>query len=452
MSRKKAALIGAASLLLLAGLFSATRLHVVSAAGSGLTPQPIHMAGFPTPPNTIDGWVVNNNTDAMRTHAWSLWAGINYQGTGQSWPVWETWYSDTDVAAGPPTLNLALAQRVRPVHQFIRLRQFKHEAVRKGLTAAIDPNEQVVGFNKFNLDYSQFVWQNHYENPTTLGSVNQWPAQTPAGARHIENFPYPAIGLKPVFQVLNGPTHDTGNGKGITVMPYWKGDLTSGPSNSSNPKNPTPGTWNQCVVVKTGSAGPTAGTKCKDGSMPKVIGPGLFYNFVLSAQEAKDISQAQGVQAQQGDYAVLVAMHMTSRENFNWTWQTFWWNYGQTAPYGPPPASVPAPFNNYAMCTAYSMTVNNDPAKPNTLCYNPYLETSPGIPDGIHSDCMSCHHTASFGTNQQAGYPASYSPTSYIEPGFGNDNAQYFNCQTTTDFSWFLGNLAKPPQKGPGCP
>jgi hypothetical protein len=449
MSRKAGAPLAVLLLLFALGIFLSSHMGLAAGfAGSGLAPQPIHMANFPVPPITIDGWVSTTNTSAIRTHAWELWAGINYTAPGQQWPVWETWYSDTDVKEGPPPKNLKLTQRAKPAHQFIRLRQFKHLALKRGLQAAIDPNEQVVGFNKFNLDYSEFVWQNNYENPQSLGNLNQWPAQTPATARHIENFPYRATGLKPVFMVVNGPNHSAG----ITVMPYWKGDLTTGPNNSSNPQNPTPGTWNQCVIVKTGSSQPPSGAKCKDGSTPPVIGVNMFYNFVLSAQEAQAIQQAQNLPAQAGDYAVLVAMHMTTRENANWTWQTFWWNYGQPFPYGPPPKTIPAPFNNYAMCTAYSMTVQNDPTQPNTLCYNPYLETSPGIPDGIHSDCMSCHHTAGFGVNPVANYPASYLPTSYIEVGFANDNNLYFSCQTTTDFSWFLANVAQPPKTAPGCP
>ncbi len=431
------------------GIGSAVLLNSIQVgAAGGLTPQPIHMAGFPTPPNTIDALVSSNNTAGIRKHGWDLWAGATYVAPKQPWPVWETWYTDADVAAGPPSKNAALLTRTQPNHPFHRLRQFHHVGQMKGLAVTIDPNEQVAGFNKFNEDYARFVWQNNYENPTAIGALNQWPAGTTVSSRRIENFTYPAIGLKPVFMLVNGPTHSSG----ITVMPYWKGDLTTGPANSTTPANPTPGTWKQCVVVKTGSAAPPAGTKCKDGTTPPVIAVSLFYNFVLSAAEAAAMNTAQNLGAQKGDYAVLVAMHMTTRENSNWTWQTFWWNYGQPFPYGPPPAAVKAPFNNYAMCNAYSMTIKNDPSQPNILCYNPYLETSPGIPDGIHSDCMSCHHVAGFGINANANYPASYSPSSYIDVDFNGDNTNYFNCQTTTDFSWFLAINAKPPTTAPGCP
>jgi hypothetical protein len=33
-----------------------------------------------------------------------------------------------------------------------------------------------------------------------------------------------------------------------------------------------------------------------------------------------------------GDYAILVAMHITTNEDPKWTWETFWWNYDQPFP------------------------------------------------------------------------------------------------------------------------
>jgi len=151
-------------------------------------------------------------------------------------------------------------------------------------------------------------------------------------------------------------------------------------------------------------------------------------------------------------------MHMTTREDSNWTWQTFWWNYNQPFPYGAPPSSVPAPFNNYAMCTGYSMTVNppNSTQGTNVVCYNPYLETGLSGVNGVQSNCMSCHGVASLGNNpNNPGYPPfKPSTTSYISVTEPQDDITYYDCQTTTDFSWFLagtiaGGTNPPPQ--PTC-
>ena len=70
---------------------------------------------------------------------------------------------------------------------------------------------------------------------------------------------------------------------------------------------------------------------------------------------------------------------------------------------GCPPSRCwrPSRFNNYAMCTAYSMTVNppNSLTGQNVLCDNPYLETGLTAVLGIQSNCMSCHSTAAYGNN-----------------------------------------------------
>jgi len=129
------------------------------------------------------------------------------------------------------------------------------------------------------------------------------------------------------------------------------------------------------VVVNSGSSATPSGLTCPNGGVPAgTIGLDKFFNFALSKEEAKSICSIQPVgncPVQEGDFALLVAMHVSTKEDDNWTWQTFWWNYNQPFPYGAPPADVPAPFNNYAMCTAYSMTaaclVLDDTAVPSRL-------------------------------------------------------------------------------------
>lgn len=440
------------------------------AAAGGLPPQPINMPSFPVPSPTIDGWVNSNDQTSIRSHAWDLWAGItSITPASQGWPVWETWYTDTEVANGPPTLAVNAKFRVlrssgRATHPFVKLRQFDHQKRRNlfatPLAAAIQTGEQVVGFNKFNADYAQFVWTNNYYKPTVLWNIDKaWTQSTPVADRIIKPFPAPAIGLKPVFQVVRGPN----NLNGITVLPYWLGDLTSGPTHSTDPANPTSNTWTQCVVVNTGTGTPPPNLKCQfdNKTAPTgVVGLSQFYNFKLSAAEAVSICKAQPLptpcNVKAGDYAVLVAMHMTTKEDDNWTWQTFWWNYNQSFPYGGPPPSIKAPFNNYAMCTAYSMTVNpvNSPTGTNVLCYNPYLETGLSGVDGIQSNCMSCHGVASYGNNtNNPGYPPVFNdPNAYISVTVPADDTTYYNCQTTTDFSWFLAGLTgNPPANLPAC-
>lgn len=425
----------------------------------GLTPETLPIP--PTPTAVVNGWIAAGNETAIRDHAWALWAAANTPSKSANWPIWETWYTDTEVSKGPPSAGpatLSAARREgRPENIFHVPRQFaRARAVQRKflspLAAVVNQGEQVLGFNKFDPTYAGHIWSNQFQNPNSLWAIqNGWPAGTPVANRHIPPFPATAIGLKPVFEVVRGPN----NNGGITVLNYWLGDLTTGVQNSTNPQAPTSDTWKQCVVVRTGSGPVPAGLTCPNGGNPSgTVTQNDFYGFQLDAAEVQSICQSSSPCAVKvGDYAVLVAMHFTTRENDNWTWQTFWWNYNQPFPYGAPPANIPAPFNHYAMCTAYSMTVNppNDPKGKNTLCYNPYLETSQQ--DGVGSNCMSCHGVASYGNNpNNPGYPPSYQPTAYIAVTVPGDVTTYYGCQTTTDTSWFLATVAgSPTGTQPAC-
>lgn len=457
-------------------------------AAGKLAPQPIQYPGFPVSAATIRSWVATNNTDAMRQHAWDLWKGINaVTPATQGWPVWETWYSGPEIgdqstgtcATSSMTELLSGAARSvgRPRHDFRVPEQFHHNRfARRNLTStgAGAVNVPLLVTVKFDTDYAQFVLQNHYCDASTLWKLQESWGTQPLVNRHTKPFPKTAIGLKPTFEFVNGPNHNNG----ITLVNYWSGDLTTGPANSTNPAFPTPDTWKQCVVVNTGSGQPPPNLHCAitNASSPiapsGVIGVDQFYHFQLTAAEAASACAQMGdtsnCPVQAGDYAILAGMHMSTKEDKRWTWQTFWWNYGSTFPYGAPPADIPAPFNHYAMAEGYSMTVENNPTGPNTLAYNPYLETGLGPSvHGVNSNCMSCHTVASLGNNPNSnsqtpppnspnsgsGYPAYYSGQIYNYP-VTNPTAQinFYDCMTTTDTSWFVQGFAgSGPANQPAC-
>jgi hypothetical protein len=282
----------------------------------------------------------------------------------------------------------------------------------------------------------------------SLATLNSaWAASVPTTNRAINDFPVDALELKPVFGVVAQ--------KGYTPLPLWQG-----PSQATNAKNPTPNTWKTCVAVDPAGTGGTipisqskltkaevatlnaaakqAGLACTVGYYAPV---GALYNFSLSAEEAAAMKSAQGITASAGDYAVLFAMHVNSKEVPFWTWQTFYWQPGPDTPNKFPgskadaPASLPAPFNNYAMCASYSQTIPANSSKM-ALCFNPYLETDPGIPAGITSNCVSCHGLAGVGTGPT--YPANYSKPI----NFFGDTKYFTKNSTRTDFSWAV---ASPP-------
>lgn len=248
--------------------------------------------------------------------------------------------------------------------------------------------------------------------------------------------------------------------------------------------------WKQCVWVdlKELGDGPGTGvdTTCAaDGSSRKpasTYGLGRFIKFQLTPAEAETrnsflttlatLDAARSAKASRstaGDWAILVAMHMTSREIKRWTWATFFWSPTPDAPLAPSskliasarPAQLTGAARNYAHCTADLM---ESPPQPDTggknvgnsvYCYNPWLEAGfgPGdLPDsqsgtyngqsvkndvGMQTNCMSCHAQANFNPNNVANAP-DYTGDRYVDLA-----APAFKGTVQIDFLWSIQGNAQ---------
>jgi hypothetical protein len=271
----------------------------------------------------------------------------------------------------------------------------------------------------------------HYNSQASLQALNAaWPSTASGQDRGINEFPIRAIETKPVFGVVKAG--------GLSVQPLWQG-----PNASTNPTNPTPQTWTTCALIDPDGSGPLRPATAAQIAAAKsqltgyscqtfYYGPvSLFYNFKMTLAEAKQFHAAAG------DYAVLLGMHVNTKEIPFWAWQTFWWQPGPDAPGGVPgtkagqPASLPQPWSNYATCVNYDQTTAPGGSTMD-VCYNPYLETSPSIPAGVTSNCMSCHGTARVLQDiAKETYPDDYrAPIVFFkDPTFNKTS-------THTDFSW----------------
>jgi hypothetical protein len=124
-------------------------------------------------------------------------------------------------------------------------------------------------------------------------------------------------------------------------------------------------------------------------------------------------------------------MHVTTKEQSNWTWQTFWWTPfpGESADSDFRTADVKDEWRNYDMCTAYSElhTTGPDTGQP-IVCFNPYLETNLA-PQGKDSNCMTCHQMAAW-----PNFSTEYMFNGRISP----DDPTLFDCNTKLDFLWSI--------------
>jgi hypothetical protein len=438
----------------------------------GITPVDIPAGyGYPGDRPQIQAWADAWEIDKITQHTWDMWAGMTAD-SGQSFngsklPYWETWCGTEDVFGG------SCGKSARPGRPFRIASQLTHVARLKGLSA--QPDTTVVSFNKFNPSMSQYLQAQH-PGPGTTGPYNYtsvsslialnaaWPASTPTVDRKVEESPYKpsAPGAAGFAGIETKPVIFLVKASGLTPMPLWLG-----PAGSTNKNNPTPNTWTTCVLLDPANTGgpdvaPVPATPAQIAqkvSMPYACTTYLYaplatiYSFKMDATDAAawNSLQGNGGTASAGDYGVLGGMHVNSKEILNWTWQTFWWQPGQDTPNNFPgskqgiTANVLGPWRNYASCSAYNQTQGKASTKM-VVCFNPFLETSSGIPAGLTSNCMTCHGTATAaGSNNKLStlsYPANYNkPISFGEGSIPID--PIFAGYTRTDFSWAIPVNAK---------
>src|ERR1051326_699062 len=450
---------------------------------AAITPTDIPTGyGYPGDRAQIQGWADQWDTAQITKHTWDMWAGITADSgqtyAGSKLPYWETWCGTDEVFGG------SCGKAVRPSRPFRVASQLSHIARLKGLRA--EPDTQVIAFNKFNPAMAQYLQAQHagpgtagpynYTSMSSLVALNDaWPSNTPVVDRKVEESPYqPSTPGGPGFAgIETKPVIFLVKANGLTPMPLWLG-----PAGSTNQTNPTPTTWTTCVLLDPASAGgpdvaPVPATPQQVSqavTMPYACDKTKYlyaplatiYSFKMDAAEAAawNSVQGNGGTAAAGDYGVLGAMHVNSKEIIDWTWQTYWWQPGQDTPNNFPgskagmTANVKGLWRNYASCSAYIQTQGKTSTKM-VVCFNPFLETSNQIPAGITSNCMSCHGTATVkgplvnNPNppptmqvQTLFYPSDYTkPISFGEGGVPIDPR--FAGYTRTDFSWAIPVNAK---------
>jgi hypothetical protein len=186
-----------------------------------------------------------------------------------------------------------------------------------------------------------------------------------------------------------------------------------------------------------------------------------FINLAVDEEMATYLNQHQDKGSSSGfvagDLALLVAMHVTSKEISNWTWQSFFWTPNPDAPLAPSskfaanlrPSQLHGAASHYAVTTTYAMVWPNQPISGGTntgvtpiIGFNPYLEAglskfnntnalNQNYQYGVQTNCMTCHALAT------ATGSLGYSADQYIDM----KDARFVN-QVQLDFAWSIqGNL-----------
>jgi hypothetical protein len=428
---------------------------------------------FPEKETAIVEWTEKNDQHAISKHGWGIWtaltspSGEKFDGTDLL--VFETWYTPQDLLNSQLTNQKTLEKLLRDPLPLRGLRQLRIPNKANGIPGTHGGNT-VTGFVKFDPTGAQFIVDQNLFSKAALSTL------VTSGKTDIPNFPISAISLKPVFQPLDQSKLVGGR---YYMLPAWPGP-------PAQPQSFPSSEWKQCIWVDIQDAGPGKGTGkvdtvCKsDGSSRSddtTYGLGRFIYFQLSATQAQTVNAVREAIhainapiAVKGNYAILLGMHVTSREITRWTWQTFWWSPNPDEPPLPSskaiaadrPAQLTGAPRNYSMAIGYSM---KNPPQPNSggmnvgdsvYVYNPWLEAGFGPDDlpasepgtsngkavlnnvGVQTNCMSCHDQASYSSTTPDLGSSLYTGNQYIDlkgPQFKNN--------LRTDFSWSIPDSAR---------
>jgi hypothetical protein len=422
---------------------------------------------FPEEESVIDGWIKNNDQQNIYKHAWGIWTALTMNSgekyNGQNLRVFETWYTTDEIAnaieAKLENKALKISKRGRNVlkdpGQFVHARKRKLK-LRSDIPAA--DSSRVLGFVKYDPTAAGFTIKNTlYDSLTLQNMIN-------SGKTDIPDFPNTAITIKPVFDVITKQELDANQG-------YFQFKVWSGPP--AQPIGYPDNLWPGCVYVDINNNGKGNGSidiGCKHRTPENTYNLSDFISFKLDAENIESIkNNMQGFKAvNEGDVAILVAMHVTSREIKRWTWQTYWWAPDAENPPAPSskaiadsrPPQLKDGARHYAMAPAYTFILPDQPFTggnnigTSIYAYNPYLEAgfdesvfSPPAATvitngksiinnvGVRTNCMSCHAHANFNPGNIMPNAPEYIGDTYIDM-----NDPKFKGTIKVDFLWSIPN------------
>ena len=462
-----------------------------------VTPVPLPNPGiagykFPEDSATIDKWVQARQTAAINLHGWGIWTALTTMTdetyAGDKLRVYETWHTKAEVndlvyrqdslQAKSDALASFSAVRARPFRrhleqpvQFFRdphLRR-KMRAAHSMLGATAEVDNPVFEAVNYDPTAAQTIVSRRLFMPAVLDKMLK------AGRSDIPDFPHSSVVVKPVYEVVPGPNHK--GASALYKMNVWARLPTS---QVKRPRAFDQNKWGTWVYIDINDKGQGRGQVYYDTARAHPAPAAYTYNLRDFIHHKLDTLEARQLNAKRdasdhtvveaGDYAVLVAMHITTREIQRWTWQTMWW--------APNPDQAPAPSDrgvvaarpaqlkdaprHYAMGIAYQMI---DPVQPYSggtnqgrpiYVFNPYLEASFGqgvfgdkalvrTPMGIVTDsvgtqtnCMSCHGHANHSLLADTINNPQYVADTYIDM-----RSPKFRGRLKTDFLWSVADMAR---------
>jgi hypothetical protein len=157
-----------------------------------------------------------------------------------------------------------------------------------------------------------------------------------------------------------------------------------------------------------------------------------------------------------GDYLVSIAMHITTKEIYNWTMQSVWWHDQPNSSYfaqNKPQNIASGSWQNYLLTTGYSMVTPQETDGSPNVAYNPYIELVIPEKKRILSNCQNCHTRGAW-PEASSNFTLDPVGAKNALPSFGshynssqrgqiNESDSLFKGLLKTDFSWAIPDRAK---------
>ena len=459
---------------------------------------------YPQTAATVAQWVSARDEARARAHGWNLWAALNT--APGNVPVWRSWCTSTQAFATAGTTGALLGDGAARRHGQDAMLAMDF---RNGPTTGEDPinfpnppyypvppaiqarypqcynsaNGQLRDGPTFQNNgdimvagviYNQPAYEWIRNNSLYLSATLQ--GQLPAlGQRgQIASFPPGSVVLKPMMwpvrgdgltalPVWDGPTSDNGRYAGYEVQGLWPRAvaITTTPQSESATSDVTylHGVWTNNMLGRR-PLGPLTYRQAP------VVPLQRFYHFGFPSLDGLnpcdrailDASAywAYGREFRAGDYLAVVAMHIMTKEQPAWTFQSVWWHdrpdQGPFAANRPdiPPAQAPGPWRHYLMTSTYGITAqpggNSWP-----IAYNPYIELAAAHP--IRTNCMNCHHRAAWTSRSSPtpSYEAASPPGPDALATFDYSNP-IFNGLLGVDALWSVSDRATGSSARPQAP
>jgi len=421
-------------------------------------PSDVGIVGFsfPESQNTIYSWLYAEDDDSIAKHAWGIWAGLTKETDqsydGQNLRVFETWLGVKELSDAVGKMDkFAGCKPVKVTRNTLNApKQFSHAGL---TTTPVDTDYSILETVSYSPDAACFASQNLIFNKSTLDKF-----RVNGEISKITDFPVTAVTTKPTYFV-------TKSNSGLVRLPAW--NTTPVPAKAFGHKS-----WNNYVYVDLDNHQQpgkqlipvTVDNPTQEQLEAATVNLTDFIYFKLDSAAASYLNehQDQGTdpahQFHPGDIALLVAMHVSTKEIPNWTWQTYFWVPNPANPGDPSsptiahlkPAEITGAPAHYALSSCYAMTYPNQPVsggkqgEKSLICYNPYLEAGfgPSVfhhantwqPDykfGVQTNCASCHALST--SSGKLGY----STNQYIDM-----NDPMFKDDVQLDFAWSIqGNI-----------